>query len=327
MTGVTSTTPKVSIGVPVFNGENYLREALESVLSQTFSNLQVIICDNASTDSTQAICEEFAGRDSRVAYVRNDSNIGVDLNFNRVLDLATAEYFKWVAHDDLLEPSYIEKCVQILDAHPDVVLCHSLTNVIDEEGRSLAIYDSGLRSARSIRQSTRFAALVLHQHICSEIFGLMRTDVARRSQRLEGNYHGSDRAMLAELSLLGRFAQIEEPLFLNREHSARAVRAVKPQERFAQRQLNVEPSIGMNTLHVYRDYWRAVFAHASSPANKARCVGHLFAWWFVSWNALRVGTELIAQVFPGFYDLAKRAKYRITRPAHPLVDTPTDTSR
>jgi glycosyltransferase involved in cell wall biosynthesis len=92
--------PKVSIGVPVFNGENYLAQALESILAQDFADFEVIISDNCSTDKTPEICTSFAKRDSRVKYFRNDSNIGASPNYNRTFELSRGEYFKWCAHDD-----------------------------------------------------------------------------------------------------------------------------------------------------------------------------------------------------------------------------------
>lgn len=314
-------TPRVSIGLPVFNGENYLADALDSILAQTYRDFELIICDNSSSDATPDICRNYAARDARISYRQNTQDIGPCFNFNRAVDLASGEYFKWAAHDDLLAPAFIEKCVAVLDADPGVILCHSLTRIIDERGRELAIYDSNLRGAAAERQSKRFAALILSQHVCSDMFGLFRIDALRRSRRLAGNYHGCDRAMLGELALLGRFAHIPEPLFLNREHSARYVRAVRPNERIEHHQAAQRSTISLHTLSLYRDYVRALRKHALSGPDRFRGAGHLLVWWFVGWNSLRVGAELIAQVFPRFYDFAKRTKNRYVRPAHPVVST------
>lgn len=311
--------PKVSIALPVYNGENYVAEALDSLLAQTFSDFELIVSDNASTDRTAEICQRFAAGDSRIAYYRNDTDIGPCLNFNRTLELASGEYFKWAAHDDLLDPTFMEKCVAVLDANPEVILVHSLTRIIDDSGQELAIYDSQLGDAMSARQSKRFAALTLSQHICSDMFGLFRADALRKSRRLSGNYHGCDRAMLGELALLGRFAHIPEPLFLNREHASRYVRAVSPKERAEHHHTATDASIPMNTWRLYRDYWVALQAHGNGSGNRMRCALHLLTWWFVGWNSLRVGSELIAQVFPDFYGFAKGVKTRHVRPPHPLV--------
>ena len=245
------------------------------------------------------------------------------MNFNRTVELASGEYFKWAAHDDLLEPTFLEKCVAILDTDPSVILCHSLCRIIDADARELAIYDSKLQNAFSQRQSKRFAALILHQHVCTDMFGVIRIEALRDSRRLDGNYHSCDRAMLAELSLIGRYAHIPEPLFLNREHAARSVRAMRPKEQVPDRGAVKRKRVGLYTLCLYRDYWTAVAKHGDSWANRVRCAVHLMTWWFVGWNSLRVGAELIAQVFPDFYDFAKQKKSQYVRPAHPLFGANT----
>jgi glycosyltransferase involved in cell wall biosynthesis len=88
-------TPRVSVGLPVRNGANYLREALDSLLSQTLADFELVIGDNASTDGTEAICREFAARDDRVRYVRHDTDIGAPRNFNFVFPESQAPYFRW----------------------------------------------------------------------------------------------------------------------------------------------------------------------------------------------------------------------------------------
>ena len=107
--------PRVSIGMPVFNGENYLAEALDSLLTQTFSDFELIISDNASTDKTEEICRAYAVRDQRIRYFRNQENLGASRNYNRVFELSSGEYFKWAAHDDLCAPEFLGRCVDVLD--------------------------------------------------------------------------------------------------------------------------------------------------------------------------------------------------------------------
>ena len=100
-------TPKVSIGMPVYNGEGYIQSAIESILQQDFTDFELIISDNGSNDKTQAICKQFAQIDSRVIYHRSDRNRGAAWNYNRLFDLSRGEYFKWQAHDDLCRPQFI----------------------------------------------------------------------------------------------------------------------------------------------------------------------------------------------------------------------------
>ncbi len=129
---MTEIRPRVSIGLPVYNGGQFVSKAIEAVLGQTFSDLELIISDNASTDSTEEICLAYASRDKRIRYYRNAANVGVNPNYRRVFSLATSEYFKWVTHDDLQTLDFLEKTVPILDRDPGVVVCYPRVVVIDE---------------------------------------------------------------------------------------------------------------------------------------------------------------------------------------------------
>ena len=112
---------RVSIGLPVYNGEKFLRKRIESLLNQTFGDFELIISDNASTDYTQAICEEYARKDKRIRYIRQERNMGAAWNFNFVLKEARHEYFVWVAVDDILMPTFLERNIRILEEKKDVV--------------------------------------------------------------------------------------------------------------------------------------------------------------------------------------------------------------
>jgi hypothetical protein len=127
-------TPRVSVGIPVFNGEKFIREAIDSVLCQEGMDFELVITDNRSTDGTQAICEEYARRDQRVRYQRNDQNLGLVGNFRRSAELARGTYFTWLAHDDSFgTPRYLAELAAFLDTHPDVVLCGSSVSIFDAE--------------------------------------------------------------------------------------------------------------------------------------------------------------------------------------------------
>ena len=132
-------TPRVSVGVPVYNAEKYLRQSLESLLAQTFEDVEIIISDNCSADATEAICREFAQRDSRIRYLRQPENLGAIANFNHVFAEARGEYFKWAAYDDLCEPTFLQRCVDVLDKNPDVGWCHSKSDRIDADGGRLTV--------------------------------------------------------------------------------------------------------------------------------------------------------------------------------------------
>jgi glycosyltransferase involved in cell wall biosynthesis len=205
----------------VFNGENYLTDALDSILSQTFTDFEVIISDNGSTDATPAISEAFARRDPRVRYHRSDGNLGGTWNFNRVLELSRGEYFRWAAHDDVIAPRYLERCVATLDARPDAVLCHSAVEIIDEHGVNAGLYEPPpwRRSAEEVH--VRFHDAVLYKGRCHLIFGLMRREALQRVPAY-GDYSHADGVLLARLNMLGPFLHVDEPLQLMREHGGQA---------------------------------------------------------------------------------------------------------
>ncbi|MDF3015351.1 MAG: putative glycosyl transferase [Thermomicrobiales bacterium] len=129
----------MSIGLPVFNGADYVAEAIASILRQTYQDFELLIQDNASTDRTEEICQEFARRDSRVSYVRNPENVGAISNYNLVFERARGRYFKWAAHDDVCAPTFFERCVEVLDAEPSVVLCSGQTRLINDDGSPVSL--------------------------------------------------------------------------------------------------------------------------------------------------------------------------------------------
>jgi glycosyltransferase involved in cell wall biosynthesis len=215
--------PRVSIGLPVFNGENYLEEALDSILAQTYSDFELIISDNASTDRTEEICRAYTARDKRIRYFRNGTNLGAAKNFNRVFELSSGEYFKWATHDDLCAPEYLERCVEILDREPDIVLCYPKTSIIDEHGEFVENYFDGF-NLRSPKPHERFRDFFHAPGLCNPIVGLIRASALRRTA-LIGNYPSSDRVLLGELALRGRFYEVPERLFFRRKHPQTSVRA------------------------------------------------------------------------------------------------------
>jgi glycosyltransferase involved in cell wall biosynthesis len=228
-----SATPRVDVGLPVRNGERYLPRQLDSLLAQDFEDFRVIISDNASTDRTQEICRRYAERDPRIEYHRSDVNRGLAWNWNRAFELSRAPYFKWAAHDDEHEPTFLSRCVAVLDADSSVVCCHAETVEIDEDSVPLRRWPARSRLP-SDRPHARLAG-VLRPYPCPvfEMFGVMRADALRRT-RLHGAYPESDHVLLAELALLGRIVVVPEPLFRRRDHAGRSVRALPdPRTRWA----------------------------------------------------------------------------------------------
>lgn len=216
-------SPQVSIGLPVYNGESFLEEAIESVLNQTYENIELVISDNASTDSTEQICRAYAEKDARVKYFRSETNYGASWNYNRTFELSRGKYFRWHAADDVLAPELVEKSVELLEARPEVVLVFSWVLDIDGNGQELELKKSGLGSSLPT-PSQRFKGLstVRPAFNCEEVFGMAKRDVLAKTQ-LIAPYSDSDRTLLAELGMFGPFAEIPEPLFLHRLHKEGSV--------------------------------------------------------------------------------------------------------
>ena len=219
--------PCISVGVPVYNGERFLAEALDSLLKQTFTDFEIVISDNASRDRTAEICQRFAARDARIKYYRSDTVLPPAANHNRAFDLSTGEFFKWAAHDDLCEPTFLERCVAALQNDSHVVLAYPQARVIDDEGAPLVDYTYRIDTGNP-HAAKRFGALVRANHRVHgafEIYGLIRAAALRQVPPM-GNYPRGDSLVLARLSLLGRFCEIPEVLFLSRDHGTRSVRSL-----------------------------------------------------------------------------------------------------
>ncbi len=212
--------PRISVGMPVYNGEPYIEIAIKSILDQTFGDFELLISDNASTDQTEAICRDFAASDRRILYSRNEQNIGAAPNYNRLVDMASADYFRWSNADDLLAPTLHERCVVVLDANPDVVLSYGKTKLIDEDGNDLEDYDDNL-DLQDERPSDRFKRFHESVGLTNIIYGLMRTAALRNTARMgDGSYPAADTNLMGELALYGKFVEIPECLFYRRIHSA-----------------------------------------------------------------------------------------------------------
>jgi len=210
--------PLVSIGMPVHNGERFIRESLDALLAQDYENFELIISDNASTDSTWEICLEYAARDGRINLHRSEENRGAVWNFKRVFELSSGEYFMWASDHDLWSPSFMTRCAEVLEDDRQIVLCHPQITVIDEDRKPLkTIYDRN--DTRLLTPAERFSKTVWTLANTWEwghaIYGLIRSD-GLRQVRLDRNVWGADCVILAELSLFGSFAHIPEPLYQSR---------------------------------------------------------------------------------------------------------------
>ena len=219
-------TPEVSVGLPVYNGERYLANALERLLGQEFGDFELIISDNASTDGTEEICRVFAGKDRRIRYFRNEKNIGLAANHNRTFELSKGTYFKWAAHDDDFPSTMLARFVkEFRGAPPSVVVVYSHCEYINEGGEVVGI-NSDRVNKNDPWPHKRLAHLLRNINMYNSPYGLIRASALRQT-RLNGLYPGSDYVLMSELAMLGVFIEIPEALLRIRQHSGRTFTANK----------------------------------------------------------------------------------------------------
>jgi glycosyltransferase involved in cell wall biosynthesis len=303
--------PAVTIGIPVYNGERYLEEAIRSVLAQTHRDLELVISDNASTDRTAEICRDYALQDSRVRYFRNSTNLGAAPNYNLVFSHARGRFFKWLAHDDVITPTFAEKATGVLDARADAVMCNSVVSYIDSKGAPLGLYDTQLCKADVASPSRRLAQVTLPSHSCVDFFGMFRRS-ALEGSLLHGSFHGADRALLAQMSLRGRMIQIFEPLVQMREHESRYTRSqLRAADRASWHDTSARGRVSFPTWRLYIEYLKMVRAAPLGSGELMRCYAVLARWWTVNWNIARAVVDVVAIVAPGVPGAAERIKTRL----------------
>jgi glycosyltransferase involved in cell wall biosynthesis len=209
-----SPVPRVTIGVTTYNNGRYLAGAFDDLLAQDFSDFEVVVCDNCSTDDTWAICEAYAEKDSRFRIYRNDGNLGHARSFERVVSLARGEFFRKTSHDDRIAPSLLRVCVAALDANPNAVLAYPRGIVIDADGNEVfpcADEPDIQDPSPAARVAHAMAALTY----CNALFGVIRTDVLRRSRLLQP-FGESDQPFVIEMAARGALHLVPQPLFYRR---------------------------------------------------------------------------------------------------------------
>jgi glycosyltransferase involved in cell wall biosynthesis len=208
-------TPRLSIGLPVYNGEKFLAGAIEALLGQSYEDFELIISDNASTDSTAEICRGYEKQDSRIRYIRQLRNIGLIPNHQFVIREARGELFKMAAHDDLYGRDLLKLCIDALDEHPEVVCSHSWTVIIDDEANPLRLLKYPGATAAP-KAPERFRGM-LFDGKGDYTYAVIRTSVLRGIP-LQDSYHNSDRTWTTELALQGPFYQVPDYLYFRRDH-------------------------------------------------------------------------------------------------------------
>lgn len=265
----------IGLGLPVHNGGKYLRESLDSILAQSMDDFELIISDNASTDDTAEICREYADRDPRIRVVTHLENIGAAGNFNFLFEETRGEFFKWCAHDDILEPEFLEKTYAALGSNPDAVLSHSYTAVFGDERASDELFVPEFQMDPD-DPVARVREVMLKGRRCYEVFGLIRRNALMRTD-LIGNHKGGDNVLLYRLALLGPFTIVPAPLFRLRRHAAQSTALLSDSQAY-QRWFTGRPrKITFPDWHMIRQIWRTPQGIGLSPVDRIRCLGPLLA--------------------------------------------------
>ena len=209
-------TPLLSVGVPVYNGLPYLEQSLESLRGQDFGDLEIIVCDNASTDGTADLVRDLAVRDPRIRYVRNPTNLGASSNYNKAFGLSRGRYFRWTASDDFVSAGVLSRCVRALEDDATPILAFPETLLVDARGTTLRSYDDG-DGWSAPTSAERFEFSLTRWGYCNVVYGVIRADVLRQTHLL-GSYPASDLVLQADLAIRGSFTRIRGEYYHRRIH-------------------------------------------------------------------------------------------------------------
>jgi glycosyltransferase involved in cell wall biosynthesis len=287
--------PRVSVAIPVYNGENYVAEAIQSILSQDLTDFELIVTDNASTDGTRAICEAFAANDQRVRYVRNRCNLGAAGNFNLGFELSTGEYFKWCAHDDFVSSNFLKEGVRALEASPSAVVAYCRLEFVDLNG-DITSQDRNLADMRGMSPGRRFGVLLKAAGFDNAIFGVIRRS-ALVGTSLHRPYYMSDRALLTELALRGEFVEVPDIILYNRDHPHRSVRLLDRTARVAWQNPAARVKLGLEHLHQLRHQFEIAYRYRKTVP-LYQTLPQILLWALHPAQLVRYALELLGVVAP-----------------------------
>lgn len=300
--------PGVSIGVPVYNGGAFLAGALEAIAKQSYQDLEIIVGDNASTDDTPEIVAAFARRDTRVRYFRNEKNMGAPDNFNRTFLASSRTYFKWASHDDLLAPTFIERCVAVLERDPAAVLAFARIAAVGEDGEDRKRLPSQLPATGGGDPVARFEAVAAERHGGFPLWGVIRANVLAGT-RLHQRFPGGDKVLLAELALRGPFREVQETLFFLRAHQGRSVTAMPSiYLRGAWHAPESNPRFLVPHWRMARGYLTAVEEAPLSRGRRRAARLAMVTWVFRNWNWARLMSDALIVLIPSAWRIFEAAR-------------------
>ena len=274
-------TPRLTLGLPVYNGERFLAQSLDALLAQTYTDFELIISDNASSDRTSEIAKQYQSVDARIRYFRHDQNRGSTFNHNFAIGPARGELFKWVSDDDLYAPELLQRCINALDSRPELALAHSWTAFIDEESKITERAQYGLTT--DVPDPVERFRSVLYTDGGDDMYGVMRMSILRQIRPFN-SYHWADRTFVAELALHGPFHNEPDYLYLRRDHPMRTSALGRNDIRL--RCSRLDPARANRWRHpLVRLMAEYVLGFASavrraplSPQDRRRCMKELAVW-------------------------------------------------
>nr|WP_277816388.1 glycosyltransferase family A protein [Neptunicella marina] len=282
--------------MPVYNGGKWLAGAVESMLDQSFSDFELLIVDNASTDNTADIARHYAAKDKRVKYHCNPHNIGLYRNFDRAFELSCGQYFKWAADSDFCLPGFFEKCIEVLEQRPDVVLAYPQAFLLirDQMGEEVAYEYFDDFNLEDERPSERFIKYLNREKINNVMHGIIRVSALKQTSLIRP-LPGSDISMVAELSLLGKFVEVHERLFVRRFDDETSSMLMS-KKTAAKKDVPLGNSIRQRLdLHSYRFY--SALTSPISVTEKIRVCLYLLRR--VTWLRHKVMQQLVRSAIPG----------------------------
>jgi len=278
--------PPLTVGLPVYNGEPFIAETLDSILGQTYGDFRLVVSDNGSADATEEICRQYAGRDPRMVFLRHDINRGAAWNYNRVFAQCDTTYFRWAAADDVFAPTCFARCAEVMTAAPaSVALCYPKSLVIDEQGARVGEYDDDL-DLRSPKPHVRVHRVVQTMVLGNPLFGLVRSD-ALRATRGHGSFPCADYVLMSELALTGEIWEIPERLFYRRMHGGTSRLMNPAPEEYTHWLDPTRKPVEHERVRLLHEYLAAVRHARLSPVERAECYASVVAAWAKRYGSIR----------------------------------------
>lgn len=283
----------MTIGLPVYNGEATVEKTIRSLLLQDYSNFEIVVSDNGSTDATPRIVQELAKQNAKVVFYRSDQNHGLVWNFNRVFELSRGEYFMWASHDDEHTSNYISRCLNELKKHPEAALC--APNTVATWGNEKSkIWASSLIGFENRRETNTRYRETLRNFPAVALYGLYRSSYIKKTNLIP-KVVGGDLLFIQNLSMYGDIIGFNEILFTY--HQREKWNSVD-QDYYVF--LGRKPKPRWYSPFLFTFYWQIKLILSASLANTLKTQLLLTLIRFQSTRVIqKIGLKLVKYLVPG----------------------------